>query len=101
MDNVFDAIEHVMVVRADLERIREAWQELANLREKKCGHCYHWMKCTCEPEKKYRQFKSCNSLPCCDFIIDPLHDEIIRQNEQDLTDAVNSARQDRAIADDY
>lgn len=50
--------------------------QIKNVLTRRCGNCFHWMKSSCIPEKKYKQFKHCNSHGCKDFALSPFQEEL-------------------------
>ena len=67
VNKIFDAISNASRYVIQLDKIRIKKEKIKSVTEKRCGNCDLWMKSTCIPEKKYKQFKSMSSIACKDF----------------------------------
>lgn len=67
VDAIFDAVAEVSRREMIKHRYQEKAEQLRAIEIKECGHCYHWMKSTCVPEKQHNKFKSASSFPCRDY----------------------------------
>ena len=67
-DAIFDGIIQFGKTEGLLNQIKEKQAQINSVKSLKCGNCDNWMKSTCIPEKQYKQFKSCKSYACKNFI---------------------------------
>jgi hypothetical protein len=83
-ERIFDAIGKVSQIVICKDEINHIESEIFELNKKVCGHCDKWMKSTCIPEKQHKQFKSCNSLACKDFVKVFYLDELINKKQKKI-----------------
>ena len=78
VDAIFDAVIDAgrLVMLAD--KIRAKQQQIRFVLSKTCGNCDMWMKSTCVPEKKHKQFKSVASFACSAFELDSYSESAAR-----------------------
>ena len=67
VDKIFDSIQKASSYVHLQDKIYRKKIQIENILSKRCGNCFHWMKSSCMPEKKHKQFKSCDSFGCKDF----------------------------------
>jgi len=89
-DAIFDAISKAACFIIRQDKISAKQKEIANCKEKNCGHCDHWMKSSCKPEKELKQFKSAASMPCKDFSIASYLPGLIASREAELTNLTHT-----------
>ncbi len=85
IDEIFDAVMNVTDEILRFEKISEKKQQIKNMKERRCGNCYYWMKSTCRPEKELKQFKSISSFACKDFERDSITKDLIAKFEDELS----------------
>ena len=61
------------------DAIHNKQTQIRNVLSKRCGNCFHWMKSSCMPEKEHKQFKTCNSFICKDFVLSPISEELSKK----------------------
>lgn len=89
---IFDALIAASAATLRIEAIKEKKKRIADAKEKRCGHCEHWMKTSCKPEKKQGMFKSANSFACGDFEQNEWSKNFIKKLEKELEEYVNKAQ---------
>lgn len=72
VEKIFDAVGKASAFICIQDQRDSKAQQLRDVQAKRCGNCWHWMKTSCIPEKKYKKFKSCNSFACKDFELSDL-----------------------------
>jgi len=88
-ERIFDAIGKAACLIIRQDKINVKLKEIANFKQKTCGHCSHWMKSSCKPEKEGKQFKSSSSLACKDFNIVEYLPGLIASREAELFHLTN------------
>jgi len=83
---IFDAISKASSQIIWEDKAREKRKQIRDAELKRCGNCFHWMKTSCVPEKKHKQFKSCNSFGCKDFSLCPFHADLIEKFRKELSE---------------
>lgn len=68
-ESIFNTVGKLGQLSVISDQRRKKLVQIRELEAKNCGNCDHWMKSSCKPEKKQKQFKSCNSIACRDFIV--------------------------------
>lgn len=81
---IFDAVGKASHYVHLLDAVSNKETQIRNVLSKRCGNCFHWMKSSCIPEKKHKQFKSCNSFGCKDFALCPFHKELSEKFGKEL-----------------
>ena len=66
-----------------------AKEDLAAIKPDRCGMCTRWMGVSCIPEKKYKQFKSCDSRVCDGFEKSPHDVRLLKEREDKLKELLN------------
>jgi hypothetical protein len=66
-EKIFDAVGKLGVLVHLKHEHSQKLEQLRSVQSRRCGNCFHWMKSSCIPEKKHKQFKSRNSFACKDF----------------------------------
>ena len=84
VDAIFDAVSKASRFMLRYDAIETKKAQIADVASKSCGHCFHWMKASCIPEKKFGQFKSCNSYGCNDFARCPFSEQLIQKFNDEL-----------------
>ena len=84
VDAIFNAIGNASKAVIRHDAIVTKRKEIADAKSKTCGHCFHWMKSSCKPEKENGHFKSCNSYACGDFHRTSWTEELIEKRENEL-----------------
>ena len=69
VDRIFDAATLVCNQIHKEDYVREKRRQIISVTSKRCGNCDHWMKVTCEREKKNKEFKSMNTPACSKFLL--------------------------------
>jgi len=65
---IFDAVSRASRLLLLQDQYTQKFAQIKSCQNTRCGNCDHWMKSSCGPEKKRKEFKSCDSLGCKDFI---------------------------------
>lgn len=86
VDAIFDAVGKASRLVHLHDEIRKKQHQLRSVLNKRCGNCDKWMKSTCIPEKKHKQFKSCDSFGCKDFVICWHSNKLSKQFESELSE---------------
>lgn len=66
-NHIFEAAMAVSHALQKQHLINEKKAQIRSVTEKRCGNCHHWMKTSCVREKKFKEFKSINSIACGDY----------------------------------
>ena len=85
VDTIFSAARAFSSEIIRLDKIRDARLLLRDADRKECGHCCHWMKSTCKPEKEGGQIKSCSSPPCKGFQRSQWNVALVEQRKKELS----------------
>jgi len=90
---IFDAVIMAGKLIALEHRIAEKKAQINSVNQKRCGNCDHWMKSSCVPEKKHKQFKSMNSLSCNDFVLSWSSNMLSNEFKSELKELYNTQLQ--------
>lgn len=83
---IFDAVSKAANFVCLQDAICKKQEQIRNVLSKRCGNCFHWMKSSCIPEKKHKQFKSCESYGCKDFELCPFSEGLAKKFKEELKD---------------
>ena len=93
VDCIFDAAIKAGKYIHLMNRRQEKVAQIRSCEMKTCGHCGRWMKTTCLPEKKHKQFKSMNSPACGGFELSPNTAYLIDKFKSELGEIDASIKQ--------
>jgi hypothetical protein len=71
VESIFAGFHKLAQLTSLSDEFRRKKEQIRSVSARECGNCDHWMKSTCIPEKKHRQFKSMGSLACGAFTLSP------------------------------
>lgn len=83
-EKIFEFANEISRLVQYRHKISEIQAKIRGKATKKCGDCAYWMKNSCVPEKQYKQFKSCGSLACKDFVLSWFSYCLLRKWKQEL-----------------
>lgn len=83
---IFDAVGKASSYVYLQDAIHDKQKQIMDVLSKRCGHCFHWMKSSCIPEKKHKQFKHCESPGCSEFERHLFSEELAVKFENELAE---------------
>lgn len=86
VDQIFDGVMAFSTAVHKADKRRNLVNEIAELKQPRCGHCSYWMKTSCKPEKQHGQFKSMDSWGCKGFERNHFTVQIIAKREAELVE---------------
>ena len=84
VDKIFNAFGNLVSIVALKDKIRNKQKSVRSVTKRECGNCEKWMKSTCIPEKRDKQFKSMSSRACPLFEIKPTFAELRDSRTEEL-----------------
>ena len=84
VQEIFDAFGNLVSIVALKDKIRNKQMSVRSVTKRECGNCEKWMKSTCIPEKRDKQFKSMSSRACPLFEIKPTFAELRDSRTEEL-----------------
>lgn len=81
---IFEAASKALRYVILQEKIHEKRVQLGGVKSKTCGNCFHWMKSSCVPRKKYKLIKSCNSPACDDFTFNLFKESLAKRFSNEI-----------------
>jgi len=84
IDIIFDTLGKASQILQIKDQYQNKLGQIKSVQSEKCGNCEHWMKSSCVPEKKLKQFKSMGSLACDAFILAHSSKYMIKEFTEEL-----------------